>query len=73
MLKKMPIHKSVLEQGTCQAAATLYKISPPACNAETVERLRLLYPEGDLDYPKDSRPSTQQETDFWEVKSARIS
>jgi hypothetical protein len=56
-----------------KAAATLYKISPPACNAETVERLRLLYPEGDLDYPKDSRPSTQQETDFWEVKSARIS
>ena len=49
-----------------KAAATLYKISPPACNAETVERLRLLHPEGDLDYPKDSRPSTQQEADYWE-------
>jgi len=49
-----------------KAAATLYKISPPACNAETVERLRLLHPEGDLDYPKDSRPSAQQEADFWE-------
>ncbi len=49
-----------------KAAATLYKISPPACNAETVERLRLLHPEGDLDYPKDSRPPTQQEADFWE-------
>ncbi len=49
-----------------KAAATLYKILPPACNSETVDRLRLLHPEGDLDYPKDSRPSTQQETDFWE-------
>ena len=49
-----------------KAAATLYKTSPPACNAETVERLRLLHPEGDLDYPKDSRPSAQQEADFWE-------
>jgi hypothetical protein len=49
-----------------KASATLYKTSPPACNAETVERLRLLHPEGDLDYPKDSRPSTQKETDFWE-------
>ena len=28
-----------------KAAATLYKTSPPACNAETVERLRLLHPE----------------------------
>jgi len=28
-----------------KAAATLYKISPPACNAETVDRLRLLHPE----------------------------
>ena len=49
-----------------KAAATLYKTSPPACNTETVERLRILHPEGDLDYPKDSRPSAQQEADFWE-------
>jgi hypothetical protein len=31
-----------------KAAATLYKILPPACNSETVDRLRLLHPEGDF-------------------------
>ncbi len=49
-----------------KAAATLYKSSLPACSPDTVDKLHMLHPEGDLDYPKDSRPSPQQEADFWE-------
>jgi len=54
-----------------QAAATLYKSSLPACSADTVDKLRILHPEGKLDYPKDSRPSLQQEAEFWKGKEGR--
>ena len=50
-----------------------YKISPPACNAETVDRLRLLHPEGDLDYPRIQGHQLSKRLIFGKVKSARIS
>ncbi len=53
-----------------KAAATLYKSSLPACSVDTVDKLRMLHPEK-LDYPKDSRPSLQQEAEFWEGEEGR--
>ncbi len=47
-----------------KAAATLYKSSLPARSVDTVGKLRMLHPEGNLDYPKDARPSLQQEAEF---------
>ena len=49
----------------------LYKSSLPACSADTVDKLRMLHPEGNLDYPKDARPSLQQEAEFWEGEEGR--
>jgi hypothetical protein len=37
----------------------------------TVDKLRMLHPEGNLDYPKDARPSLQQEAEFWEGEEGR--
>ena len=54
-----------------EAAATLYKSSLPACSVDTVDKLRMLHPEGNLDYPKDARPSLQQEAEFWEAEEGR--
>ncbi len=31
----------------------------------------MLHPEGKLDYPKDSRPSLQQEAEFWQGEDGR--
>ncbi len=65
----MPIHKSVLEQGNCQKRlqhCTRYRLPLAMPKRSTGSASSILSDEGDLDYPKDSRPSTQQETDFWE-------
>ena len=31
----------------------------------------MLHPEGNLDHPKDARPSLQQEAEFWEAEEGR--
>ena len=49
-----------------KAAKVLYKASIPACNEDTVERLRELHPPGPLDFNKDFFPSIQQSAEFWE-------
>jgi hypothetical protein len=54
-----------------KAAKTLYKESPPACTADTVDKIHLLHPEGELGYNKEFRPSPQQEADFWESAEGR--
>jgi hypothetical protein len=70
--KKTSTHKNVRAQATCQKAAkTLYQESFPAVTVDTVDKLRLLYPEGELEYNKEFRPSPQQEADFWESEEGR--
>ena len=54
-----------------KAATVLYKASVPACNEDTVERLRDLHPPGPLDFNKDFYPSTQQSAEFWESEDGR--
>jgi hypothetical protein len=39
--------------------------------ADTVDKLRLLHAEGELEYNKEFRPSLQQEADFWESDEGR--
>jgi hypothetical protein len=55
-----------------KTAKTLYQESLPAVTVDTVDKLRLLHPEGDLDYNKEFRLSPQQEADFWESEAGRI-
>jgi hypothetical protein len=55
----------------CARGATLYKSSLPVCSVDNVDKLRMLHPEGKLDYPKDSWPSLQQEAEFWEGEEGR--
>ena len=45
-------------------------VSP--CSHCRHDKLRLLHPEGDLDYNKEFRLSPQQEADFWESEAGRI-
>ena len=47
-----------------KAATTLYQESLPAVTADTVDKLRLLHPEDEMEYNKEFRPSLQQEDDF---------
>jgi hypothetical protein len=61
-----------------KAAKTLYQESLPAVTPVTagvkvdnVDKLRLLHPEGELEYNKEFRPSPQQEADFWESEEGR--
>ena len=54
-----------------KTAKTLYKESPPACTAATVDKIRLLHPEGELGCNKEFRPSPQQKADFWESEEGR--
>jgi hypothetical protein len=53
------------------AAKTLYQESLPAVTADNVDKLRLLHPEGELEYNKEFRPSLQQEVGFWESEEGR--
>jgi hypothetical protein len=54
-----------------KAAKTLNKESPPACTADTVDKIRLLHPEGELGYNKEFTPSPQLQADFWESEEGR--
>ena len=54
-----------------KAAKTLYQESLPAVTVDTVDKLRLLHPEGEVEYNKEFRPSPQQEADFWESEEGR--
>lgn len=52
-----------------KAAGILYKVAPPACTDDTVNQLRLLHPQGPLDYNKEFWPPREQSADFWESKA----
>ena len=54
-----------------KAAKTLYKEDLPACTPDTVDKLRALHPEGDLNYNKQFRPTCEQEAEFWESEDGK--
>ena len=69
--KKTSTHKNVRAQATCQKLRKRCTRSLPAVTVDTVDKLRLLHPEGELEYNKEFRPSPQQEADFWESEEGR--
>ena len=54
-----------------KAAKTLYKEDLPACTPDTLDKLRALHPEGELNYSKQFRPSHEQEAVSWESEHGR--
>ena len=54
-----------------KAAETLYKEDLPACTPDTVDKLRALHPEGELNYNKQFRPTREHEAEFWESEEGR--
>ena len=63
--------QNVRAQATCQKLRKRCTRSLPAVTADTVDKLRLLHPEGELEYNKEFMPSLQQEVDFWESEEGR--
>jgi len=54
-----------------KASNNLYKEDLPTSKPDTVDNLRALHPEGDLNYNKQLKPTCEQEADFWESEDGK--